>query len=43
MVYAYKKGGAGGDGLYYVPSDWSVIVSYNVGMFSGSIDIRTWV
>ena len=40
MVYAYKKKG---NGIYEVPSDWSIHIAYNVGMFSGSIAVETWV
>jgi hypothetical protein len=41
MVYAYDKRKT--SGVYAVPSDWTVTIAYNVGMFSGSIVVETWL
>ena len=41
MVYAYDKQKS--TGVFAVPSDWTVTVTYNVGMFAGSIVIETWL
>jgi len=41
MVYAYDKRKT--SGVYSVPSDWTVTIAYNVGMFAGSIVVETWL
>ena len=40
MVYAYKKRD---NRPFKVPSDWTIHIAYNVGMFSGSVAAETWV
>jgi len=41
MVYAYDSKKT--SGVYAVPSDWTVTIAYNVGMFAGSIVVETWL
>jgi len=41
MVYAYDDRKT--SGIYAVPSDWTVTIAYNVGMFAGSIVVETWL
>ena len=37
MVYPWKKAGGRKTNTWVVPTDWTVYVVYNVGMFSGSV------
>ena len=43
MVYPWKKAGGRSTNTWEVPSDWTVYVVYNVGMFSGSVIIESSV
>jgi hypothetical protein len=41
MVYSYDEKKS--SGVFSVPSDWTVTVAYNVGMFAGSIVVESWL
>ena len=38
MVYQKKK-----SGQFSVPSDWTVYIIYNIDVFAGFINLRSWV
>jgi len=43
MVYQWDKNQGVSGGVYRVPSDWTITITYNIGMFRGSIILETWL
>ena len=44
MVYQWDKNRSKvKGGIYRVPSDWTIFVTYNTGMFKGTIILDTWL